>query len=75
MVLQDVFEMQKAAVKPEQKVLIVDDLLATGGSLEAAVQLVRKAGGKVVGSVVVMELTDLEARKRLDCKIHSLIKY
>lgn len=67
--------MQKTAIKPGQKVLIIDDLLATGGSLEAAVKLVRKAGVEVVECLVVMELGFLEGRKKLDTKVHSLLKY
>ncbi|KAI8115514.1 Adenine phosphoribosyltransferase [Lucilia cuprina] len=71
----DIFEMQTDAIKPGQKVLIIDDLLATGGSLEAAVKLVRKAGGEVVKCLVVMELEFLEGRKKVDSKVHSLLKY
>lgn len=67
--------MQKSAIKPGQKVVIVDDLLATGGSIEAASKLIKKAGGDVIEALVIMELTFLQARKRLDCKVHSLIKY
>ncbi|SPP84884.1 adenine phosphoribosyltransferase [Drosophila guanche] len=71
----DTFELQRAAIRPGQKVVIVDDLLATGGSLLAASELVRKVGGVVLESLVVMELVDLDGRKKLDCKVHSLIKY
>ncbi|XP_055911942.1 adenine phosphoribosyltransferase [Eupeodes corollae] len=71
----DIFEMQKSAIKPGQKVVIVDDLLATGGSLEAAIKLLRKAGAIVQEGLVVLELVDLGGRKRLDCNVHSLIKY
>uniref|UniRef100_A0A1B0A291 Adenine phosphoribosyltransferase n=1 Tax=Glossina pallidipes TaxID=7398 RepID=A0A1B0A291_GLOPL len=72
----DIFEMQKSAVKPGQKVLIIDDLLATGGSLEAAYKLVHKAGGDVVGCLVIMEMTFLEGRKKLpQINVHSLIEY
>ncbi|XP_005186668.1 adenine phosphoribosyltransferase [Musca domestica] len=71
----DIFEMQKTAIKPGQKVLIIDDLLATGGSLSAAIELVRKAGGEVVQCLVVMELAFLDGRKKLDADIHSLLKY
>ncbi|XP_037813035.1 adenine phosphoribosyltransferase [Lucilia sericata] len=71
----DIFEIQTDAIKPGQKVLIIDDLLATGGSLEAAVKLVRKAGGEVVKCLVVMELEFLEGRKKVDSKVHSLLKY
>jgi len=72
----DVFEMQSGAIKKGQKVLIVDDLLATGGSLKAAVELVRKAGGIVIGCLVVMELSSLNGRSKLDgVTVHSFIQY
>ncbi|KAH8345852.1 hypothetical protein KR067_007718 [Drosophila pandora] len=71
----DTFEIQRNAITPGQKVVVVDDLLATGGSLAAAAELVRKVGGVVVESLVVLELVGLEGRKRLDGKVHSLIKY
>ncbi|XP_017138727.1 adenine phosphoribosyltransferase [Drosophila miranda] len=71
----DTFELQRTAIQPGQKVVIVDDLLATGGSLLAASELVRKVGGVVLESLVVMELVGLDGRKKLDCKVHSLIKY
>ncbi|KAL7724740.1 hypothetical protein ACLKA6_002964 [Drosophila palustris] len=71
----DIFEMQREAIKPGQKVLIVDDLLATGGSLSAASALVRKVGGVVLESLVVIELLELEGRKKLDGNVHSLIQY
>ncbi|CAD7002434.1 adenine phosphoribosyltransferase [Ceratitis capitata] len=72
---KDIFEMQANAIKPGQKVIIVDDLLATGGSLKAAIELVRKAGGDVIGGIVVMELKDLRGRDKIDCDVHTLIKY
>ncbi|KAH8402862.1 hypothetical protein KR222_007680 [Zaprionus bogoriensis] len=71
----DIFEVQRTAIKPGQKVVIVDDLLATGGSLSAACSLVRKVGGVVLESLVVIELLGLEGRKKLDCNVHSLIQY
>lgn len=67
--------MQRAAIKPGQKVVIVDDLLATGGSLAAATSLVQKVGGVVLEGLVVIELVGLEGRKKLDWKVHSLIQY
>ncbi|XP_017471935.1 PREDICTED: adenine phosphoribosyltransferase [Rhagoletis zephyria] len=72
---KDTFEMQTNAIEKNQKVVIVDDLLATGGSLKAAIELVRKAGGAVIGSIVVMELEDLAGRDKIDCDVLSLIKY
>lgn len=72
----DVFEMQKEAIKKDQKVLIVDDLLATGGSLKAAVDLVKKAGGIVNGCLVVLELSSLNGRAKLEgVPVHSFIQY
>ena len=69
-------EMHKDAVKPGQKVVIVDDLIATGGSAEAAAKLVEKLGGQVVRMVFVMELAGLEGRKKLaGYDVKSLINY
>lgn len=69
-------EMHTDAVKPGQKVVIVDDLIATGGSAEAAAKLVEKLGGQVVKMVFVMELAGLEGRKKLEkYDVESLIVY
>lgn len=74
----DTFELQKGSIIRGQKVLIVDDLLATGGTMDAANQLVLQAGGIIVQDVVVMELTTLGGRKKLVAsghKVHSFIQY
>ena len=69
-------EMHKDAIQPGQKVVIVDDLIATGGSAEAAAKLVEQLGGKIVRMVFVMELAGLEGRKKLaDYDVQSLIVY
>ena len=69
-------EMHTDAIKPGQKVVIVDDLIATGGSAEAAAKLVEQLGGQVVKMVFVMELAGLEGRKKLQgYDIESLIVY
>ena len=69
-------EMHVDAVKPGQKVVIVDDLIATGGSAEAAAKLVEQLGGEVVKMIFVMELAGLEGRKKLGkYKVESLIVY
>lgn len=69
-------EIHKDAVRPGQKVVIVDDLIATGGSAEAAAKLVEKLGGQVVKMVFVMELAGLEGRKKLgEYDVESLIVY
>ena len=61
----DSLEMHSDAVEPGQRVLIVDDLLATGGTARAAVDLVRKLGGDVQGVAVLIELADLNGRAKL----------
>ncbi|MCJ7457518.1 MAG: adenine phosphoribosyltransferase [candidate division Zixibacteria bacterium] len=72
----DSLEIHKDAVKKGQKVLIVDDLLATGGTLQATCKLVEKLGGKVVGILVLIELSFLKGREKLkNYDLFSLIKY
>ena len=58
-------EMHKDAIEPGQKVLIVDDLIATGGTTEAMIKLVESLGGEVVGVVVLMELAGLNGRDKI----------
>ena len=72
----DQLEIHADAVQPGQKVLIVDDVLATGGTAAAAVRLVQHLGGEVVGVQVLIELEDLGGRKRLpDVEVVSEIVY
>ena len=70
-------EMHKTAIKPGQKVIIVDDLMATGGTIEAAVKLVEKLGGTVVAAVFLIELTDLKGREKIKNipNVYSVVKY
>ena len=58
-------EMHKDSIKPGQKVVLIDDLIATGGTIEAAAKLVESLGGEVVKIVFLMELAGLEGRKKL----------
>ena len=68
--------MHKDAIKPGQKVLIVDDLLATGGTIKAAVQLVESLGGVVAGICFLIELEDLKGRELLEgYNVKSLMVY
>ena len=72
----DEIEMHHDAVPPGSRVLIVDDLLATGGTAAAAVQLVRESGGHVVECAFLVELESLRGRERLEgCKVVSLVRY
>jgi adenine phosphoribosyltransferase len=61
----DQLQIHEDAISPGQKVLIMDDVLATGGTAGAAVELIRKLGGEVIGVHVLIELTDLGGRRRL----------
>ena len=72
----DRIEIHVDAVHEGQKVLLGDDLLATGGTMEAAAKLVRRIGGVPVAAAFVIELTFLHGRNRLgDLPAHSLVKY
>ena len=62
---QATIEMHKDSIKPGQKVLIVDDLIATGGTTEAMIKLVEQLGGEVVGIVVLIELKGLNGRDKI----------
>lgn len=71
----DIIEIQEGAVQPGQKVVLVDDLLATGGTLAAAAQLIRKVGGQVPAAACIIELTFLKGRDKLDMPITTLAQY
>ena len=72
----DVLEIHKDAIKPGQRVAIVDDLLATGGTMEAAAKLIEKLGGEVVSMQFLIELEGLEGREKLSkYNVNSLLQY
>lgn len=69
-------EIHKDAIKPGQKVVVVDDLIATGGTVEAAVKLIERLGGEVVKIVFLMELEGLNGREKLrGYNVDSVIRY
>lgn len=73
---KDTIEIQKDIVKEGQRILICDDLLATGGTAKASAKLIEKVGGKITGFAFLIELTDLNGMKgisKYNCK--SLVKY
>ncbi|MFC5558130.1 adenine phosphoribosyltransferase [Ureibacillus thermophilus] len=73
---KNVLTMHKDAVSPGQKVLIIDDLLATGGTVEATIKLVEKLGGEVVGCAFIIELTELKGREKIgNYPIKTLLQY
>ncbi len=72
----DTLEMHHDAIKPNDRVLIVDDLLATGGTVKAVTDLVRQLEGKIIGIAFLIELTDLKGIGKLkDYPVYSLIKF
>ena len=72
----DTLEMHRDAISPGDRVLLHDDLLATGGTAAAACQLVQKMGGRIEGASFLIELTFLQGRKLLSgYNIFSLIRY
>ncbi|MBE5926447.1 MAG: adenine phosphoribosyltransferase [Lachnospiraceae bacterium] len=69
-------EIHKDSIKPGQKIVIVDDLIATGGTIEAITKLVEELGGEVAGIVFLMELEGLKGREKLEgYRVESVIKY
>ena len=73
---QATIEMHKDAIKPGQKVVIVDDLIATGGTIEAITKLVEMLGGEVVKIIFLMELKGLNGRDKLDgYDVEAVIQY
>jgi adenine phosphoribosyltransferase len=71
----DTIEIQEDAVLPGQKVIVVDDLLATGGTMQAAINLVRERGGDVVGAASIIELSFLNGRQRVTAPFTAMITY
>ncbi|XP_060767404.1 adenine phosphoribosyltransferase [Neoarius graeffei] len=68
-------EIQVDAVEPGQKVLLIDDLLATGGTLHATCELMKKQNAQILGCLVVIELKDLRGAERLPAPVFSLLQY
>jgi adenine phosphoribosyltransferase len=71
----DRIEIQADAITPGQRVVVVDDLLATGGTLAASIALLRAAGAEVPAAAALIELTFLNGRARLDVPFQSLVAY
>ncbi len=71
----DTVEIQADAIRPGERVVVVDDLLATGGTLKAAVALLRKVGAEVLAAACIIELAFLDGRAQLDLPITSVVRY
>lgn len=72
---EDILEIPEGLIRAGQRVVVVDDLLATGGSMNAAVELVRKAGGTVPGAACILELAELNGRKSVSVPVDVLLCY
>ena len=75
---KDALEIHKDAISKGQKALIIDDLIATAGTMAAAISLVEKLGGEVIECAVIVELPDLHGREKIESKGHklfSLVKF
>lgn len=73
-----VMEVHRDAIEPGEKVLVVDDLLATGGTAEAGIKLIERMGGDIVGCAFIIDLPDLGGRKRLEAlgmDVHTLCEF
>jgi adenine phosphoribosyltransferase len=69
-------ELHRDAILPGQKVLLLDDVLATGGTARAAIELIREVGGTLIGAAFLIELTFLEGRGQLgETAVHTLLRY
>ena len=71
----DTIEIQEDAISFGQRVIVVDDLLATGGTMQAAIALVQRQGGTVAAAACIIELAFLEGRKRIDVPFTSVVSY
>jgi adenine phosphoribosyltransferase len=71
----DTIEIQEDAITPGQRVIVVDDLIATGGTTEAAINLVTQQGGTVVGAACIIELTFLNGRDRIPVPVTAMVSY
>ena len=73
-----IVEIHEDAIAPGEKVLVVDDLLATGGTAEAGIKLIERLGGKIVSTAFIIDLPDLGGRKRLEAmgmEVHALCAF
>ncbi len=71
----DTVEIQADAIAPGQRVVVLDDLLATGGTMSASIELLRRVGADVRGAACIVELAFLEGRARLDVPVDALVSY
>jgi len=72
---RDTIEVQEDAITPGQRVVVLDDLIATGGTMQAAIELVQQRGGTVAAAACIIELSFLQGRSRLAVPLTSIVTY
>lgn len=72
---KDSFEIQKSALSPRQKIVIIDDLMATGGTMSAACKLINLAQAEILGCFVLVELVELQGQKKLSAPFTSFLQF
>lgn len=72
---EDSLEIQESIIEPGQRVVVLDDLLATGGTMRATMDLCTKVGGDVRAGVCIIELPDLHGRSKIDVPVESLLSF
>jgi len=72
---KDSIEIHKDAIKPGQKVLLIDDLIATGGTAQAGVNLIKKLGGKIIEACFIIDLPELKGKEKLNCPIYTIVEF
>ena len=71
----DTIEVQEDAIQPGRRVIVLDDLIATGGTMRAAIELVKRQGGIVAGAACIIELAFLDGRGRIEVPLTSMVSY
>ena len=71
----DTIEVQEDAIAPGQRVVVLDDLVATGGTMQATIELVQRQGGIVVGAACIIELSFLDGRSKIEVPLTAMVSY
>ena len=71
----DTIEIQEDAIEPGQRVIVLDDLIATGGTMQATIELVQRQGGVVVGAACIIELSFLDGRSKIEVPLTAMVSY
>ena len=70
----DIFELHKGSIKPGHKVVVIDDLIATGGTANAAIDLIKMAGGTVIEVAAIIEIPELKGREKIKAPVYTVLQ-